>query len=226
MASIEYANVYPVAPIASAPSNGPRVKPRLNDAMLRAFAAGNKLSVDQPRDDRGPGRVVDREEAGLDGHDGIQEPHRLQAGSRMRDQEQRHHPQPDRCDQGKLATVHRVGESAAVQAERDQRYQREQADESDREGRLGDRIDLDRDRHRSHLLAELGDRIAEPESAIVRRHLKGSDVGQHPRKATAHGGNCIARRSAQNSLMHPVSRRTVFAHTKGGGPTDVFPTDL
>ena len=198
------------------------VKPRLNDAMLSALAAGSSSrSISR-------GTIADRvgwltaKKPDCDGDDRVQEPDRLQPHAECDDQEQRHRPQTARRHQGELAPVHRVGERAAVQAERDQRHQREQADQADRERRAGDRIDLDRDRHRGHLLAELGDRVAGPEPAIVRRLLQRVGCRSTPEEglgARRHSGMAPAvdeRRGTESNLLmrHGVATYGVRTHER------------
>ena len=145
-----------------------------------------QVAVDQPRDDRAPGRLVDREEAPT------ARP-RCRTAPRPSRGRSRHappgpsdsSPQPERGDQGEPSPVERVGERATVEAERDQRDQREDPHQPDRERGVGDRVDLDRDRHRRHLLAELRHGAADPEPSVVRGRLQRADVGQHPQSATA-----------------------------------------
>ena len=171
--------------------------------MFSAPAAGISSLVDQPRHHRAAGRVVDRVEARLHRDAAVEHPHRRVAAEGLHRQRDRDRPQPGARHQGQRAPVHRVGDRAAVQAERDQRHQREDADQADVERRVGQRVDLDRDRDVGHLLAELGDGVAEEQPAVRRRDLQRPDVGDH-RPPPATGG----RASRLGLGVHDANSRT------------------
>jgi hypothetical protein len=145
--------------------------------MLSADAAGKDLGREQPGDHRVGGGTL---EGGG---------HRLERDQRVEHADVRVVQEPlcgkgDRARPGEsggtereLASVHRVGDGAAVQPEPDQGHQRTGADDADRERAARDRVDLDRDRDRGHLLAQLGDGVADPEPPERRGHAERPDVG-------------------------------------------------
>jgi hypothetical protein len=131
---------------------------------LQHVGRRQQLRFHQSRDDRGPGRVVDGEPGGLQGHQAVEQADRLHPPERLGDEGEHDHPQPESREQGDAAPVVRVDERSAVQTEQDQRHQREDAEQPDREGGPGDVVDLQTDRDDAELGAEVGQAEAGPQT--------------------------------------------------------------
>ena len=116
------------------------------------------------------------------------------------EREQREH----RVDhERQTSPVDRVGEHAAQRRERDVRHDLGQRDEPDRDGRVGERVDLVRDRDARRLAAELRERLGEDEPAQIGRAAQRGDVEEvraqarwHARDSTRRGADISAARTA------------------------------
>ena len=80
--------------------------------------------------------------------------------------------QPKCREQRNLATVVRIEQGAAVQAQRNERNERTDAKNADRQRRARDRIHLKADRHQGELTAKVRDTESPPQPPELRARSK------------------------------------------------------
>ena len=139
----------------------------LHDGHVERVGRGQQLLVEDPRQQRGPGRLVDGEEGLLHGEEAQQQPHVLGAQRRLQPEAGAGEDEPDGRDHQQRAPVEDVGQRAAPQPEDHQRDEAEDAGQADVRRRAGHRVDLRGHRHDGQLGADDRDDVGQPEPAEV-----------------------------------------------------------